>query len=178
MAKKHIRPITIVGNLAYITLTKGYVAVVDAEDAHLVACDNWQAKERGSRTYACRSQWCGGHYEERKMHRVIIGASGDHSVDHIDGDGLNNRRSNLRLASNLQNSWNQSTAKNNASGYRGVDFDKATSRWRARIQCNGKSHWLGFHSTAVDAKAAYDAAAMTLYGEFARLNDERRAWPK
>lgn len=106
------------------------------------------------------------------MHRLILGASkGDPDVDHVDGDGMNNRRSNLRVASRSQNMGNQRTrcgAK--TSRFKGVSL-LPNGRWHAQIKVNGKTKFLGAYAEETDAATAYDRAARAAFGEFARTND-------
>ncbi len=102
------------------------------------------------------------------MHQLLLP---DATIaDHIDGDGLNNRRSNLRPASEAQNAAHARKGKNNTSGFKGVDQNGGRSSWRARILVNGKSLYLGRFSTKEEAARAYDAAALVHFGEFAILN--------
>jgi len=89
-------------------------------------------------------------------------------VDHKDGDGLNNQRSNLRRSSALQNSQNQRLSRRNKSGFKGVFFKGP--KWMASIRMNGRSTHLGMFDSAEAAALAYDAAAAAAFGEFARLN--------
>jgi hypothetical protein len=99
------------------------------------------------------------------MHNVIMGVKG---IDHANGNGLDNRRSNLRPFTGAQNHWNSGISRTNWSGHKGVGWNKAEGKWRARIQANGKRLFLGYFDTAEDAGHAYDAAARELHGEFAR----------
>lgn len=119
-----------------------------------------------------RYQGCSLIYMTR-AHQVAwylaYGAWPDKWIDHIDGNGLNNRLSNLRLATPLQNSRNQRKQKRaTTSLYKGVTLVK--SRWRAYIHSGDKVVHLGYHPTQEQAALAYNAKALELYGEFARLN--------
>jgi hypothetical protein len=100
---KPIKPIRIEGNLAYVTLTRGYHAVIDAADVSIVAGYNWYATGKGHCVYGCRGDYSGEVRRTVLMHRAILGEVSGMSVDHCDGDGLNNRRANLRLATHAQN---------------------------------------------------------------------------
>lgn len=152
-----------------ITLTKGYVALVDDEDhARLVSMGRWYAAPDGRTVYAGRNRKVGPNkYRTVLMHAVITGWD---YVDHINGDGLDNRRANLRQATRSQNHGNRRTPISNTSGYKGVHWDPATEKWRARIGFQGQRLGLGFYEDAVDAARAYDRAALELFGEFARPN--------
>lgn len=156
-----------------IPLTKGYVTVVDDEDAVLVA-GSWCAKPVGRSVYACRSHKRG---QVSLLHRVILGLTAqDPDVDHIDGDGLNNRRSNLRLASKAQNHRNtrkplRANGGAPSSRFKGVSWDAARSKWRAQIQIGGGNNkFLGRFDAEADAAKAYDAMAHAVFGEYARPN--------
>jgi hypothetical protein len=147
-------------------------AIVDDEDYHLVAAFKWYA-EKDNRTFYART----GIYSSRgqpfakvAMHRLIIGADPRQKVDHWDGDGLNNRRDNLRVASTSQNGANQRISMNNTTGFKGVSFSKREGRYQAALEYGGKLIWCGYHDTAAGAARAYDTAAIKYFGEFARLN--------
>jgi hypothetical protein len=100
------------------------------------------------------------------MHRLLMAAPSGLCVDHIDGNTLDNRRANLRLATHSENLRNMKRKKNNRSGYRGVH--RVRNRWCAQITCNRKVRTLGTFATAEEAHEAYVKAATELHGEFAR----------
>lgn len=163
-----IRPIRIEGDVAYVPLTKGYEALIDASDVHLVDGFNWHACVTPRVVYALRGVYPGGHKVAVYMHRVIMAAPSGMDVDHINCDGLDNRRINLRLATRSQNQRNQRLHKDNASGIKGVSFDENIGKWRARIKLYGKEYRLGAYLTKEDAAFARQAASAELHGEFAR----------
>ena len=108
------------------------------------------------------------YYAHRLAWLYVHGEWADGVIDHINGDGLDNRIANLRLASNAQNLANRGRQKNNASGYKGVHFEAWTGRYKARIQHGGKSYNLGRFDTPEEAHEAYKKAAAERFGEFAR----------
>ena len=103
-----------------------------------------------------------------RLHKLIVSFP---IVDHINRDPLDNRRANLRSATSSQNQWNKSMSRNNASGYRGVSWDKRKQKWVAQIAVNGHRRFLGYFADAIDAAKAYDKAA-SARGEHAVLNLE------
>jgi hypothetical protein len=143
------------------------VALVDDADFATVAQfgGRWYANP-AKRTFYARKHFlrAGNHYSVT-MHGLITGWP---LVDHRNGDGLDNRRENLRPATQSQNSANR--AVSNPSGYKGVNWYKRTGIWRATVQSAGKSKHLGYFRTPEEAARAYDAAAFEVWGEYAVLN--------
>lgn len=102
------------------------------------------------------------------MHREIVGTPEGMDTDHINGDKLDNRRSNLRICTHAQNGANRGPQKNGSSGYKGVSYH--CKKWRVQICINGKTKRLGGFNSLLDAAKAYDKAARKYHGEFARTN--------
>ena len=100
------------------------------------------------------------------MHHNTVPAS----IDHINGDSLDNRIENLRAATQSQNSANKKTPKNNTSGFKGVYYDKTRNRWEASIMVRGKREKLGRYKTPQEAAIAYRDAAVQHFGDFARFD--------
>ncbi len=176
MASRQIRPIRVEGNVAYVPLTKGYEAIIDAADVPLVEGKNWHAyvalRSDGSIRSVYGSRNPSRAFGTRRpiwLHRVIVAAAPDIEVDHIDGNGLNNRRNNLRCATQAQNTMNCRKRADNSSGVKGVHFHKGIQKWVARIQVGGARHNLGAFSDAQSAAAAYAAASVKMHGKFGRL---------
>lgn len=104
------------------------------------------------------------------MHRLIMNAPNNMEVDHIDGNRTNNQRTNLRLATRAENARNAKPYNGGTSQYKGVYWLKKQRRWRARIRVDGQFISLGCYGTEEAAAIAYDNAAVTYFGDFARLN--------
>lgn len=151
-----------------IPLSRGLVAVVDDGDYESLSAHKWSAVPHGYCFYAMRSEGVRPHRRTVYMHRAILGAPRGVQVDHVDGDGLDNRRGNLRAATQSQNNLNRRIGKNNRSGYKGVLWFPRTGRWQAVIKVNRSRRHLGYFSTPKEAHEAYCAAAKELHGEFAR----------
>ena len=142
----------------------GLVAIVDDEDYKLLKHLTWHANKKGNTHYATHAWRFDGKVIQIDMHRVVC--FGGHEVDHINGNGLDNRRSNLRPCSRLQNSWNKKIQTNNNSGVTGVGVERP-GRWYARIRVNKFRFRLGYFHTKESAIAARKAAELKYYGEFA-----------
>ncbi len=155
-----------------IPLSRGQFAIIDEADRALVEPIRWSAapcNRSNGGFYAVNGR--GGAKPtkngKRYMHRLIVGATDGQLVDHINGNGLDNRRSNLRLADYRANCINRHYQSR--SGFRGVHAN-SQSTWRAIITSHGKPRRLGSFASAFDAAVAYDLAAIELHGEFAVLN--------
>ena len=103
------------------------------------------------------------------MHRAVIKVADDMYVDHINHNGLDNRKANLRPATAAQNAWNADKPKGR-SGYKGVSFNKRLGLWLVTITCCGERQYLGCYRDKHQAAKAYDEAAKKYHGEFASLN--------
>lgn len=154
--------------LIQIELTRGFVTLIDDEDAHLVTPHKWYSHLSGGINYAERRPSHAGPI--LKLHNVLLRPPTGFIVDHADGDGLNNRRSNLRLASALDNGRNKKKRDGTTSPYKGVSWNTQKRRWVGRIYINGKHLHLGYFFDAVEAANAYDFIAAQCFGPFARLN--------
>lgn len=162
------RLITVDGEVAYVPLTKGKVAVIDAADVPLVERWAWHAVQgKHGAWYAQRSVQAGGKRSFVSMHRLIMDAPPELDVDHRDGDGLMNRRVNLRLGTTRQNMGNMKLLARNRLGVKGVCQDR-WGKFQAHISRDNRSIYVGRFDTIEQAKAAYDAAARQEFGDFAR----------
>jgi hypothetical protein len=146
-------------------------AIVDVEDYEKLAQYDWQLSESESKKcYAV----CLVNRKIVSMHRVIMNAPAGMFVDHRYGDGLDNRKENLRIATMAQNQYNRrKTSRKTSSKYKGVHLKKQYNKYGAEISCNGKRTHLGYFDNEIDAAKAYDEAAKKLFGEFAKLNFEK-----
>jgi hypothetical protein len=133
-------------------------------------------------------KWCLGGHERKSyaiggirnnmggvkivyLHREIMTAPKGRIVDHKNGDSLDNRRANLRIATHAQNSSNKrKTRTKTTSRFIGVSYEKSQNRWAVKIKHKGKSHWIGGFKSEIEAAKARDSAAKKYHGEFARLN--------
>ena len=151
-----------------IQLTKGAVAVVDDADYEDLMRYRWCLNAQG---YAVRGYRRDGVKHQVRMHRAVVGPACDgFEVDHINGNKLDNRRSNLRIATRSQNAVNIPVAPH-SSIYRGVRMAKGRGMWTARICVNRKQIHLGQYKTEIEAARAYNDAAIQYFGDFARLNN-------
>jgi hypothetical protein len=169
--------VRLAGDTAIVDLTRGYHAVVDAADAPLVANYSWYAlvqrrRDGSPRVYAQASMPRVGAKRRRVMlHRLILGltAADRFEVDHADGDGLNNKRSNLRVATRSENAANRRVNSNNRLQVKGVCL-RPGGKFEANIKVNGELRYLGCFETVEEAAAAYNHAALKRSGDFARLS--------
>ena len=153
-----------------IELTRGKVALVDDEDYENINRHKWNAHFNGFSWYARRGE-NGKQGGILKMHRVIMGVLDPNiKIDHKDGNGLNNQRDNLRIATVSQNGCNKKKTANTSSKYKGVYWDGVTKKWRVQVQLDGDVKRLGRFGDEIEAAKAYNEAAIKLHGEFARLN--------
>lgn len=147
-------------------------ALVDDKDYEELLLHTWRKNAQGyavRRVYARISKGV-RHAKDIRMHRQVMGEPEGFEVDHKDNNGLNNQKSNLRVATHWQNLANRALQKNNTSGYRGVSWSRQNKKWFAQIYVNSKTISLGFYDDKIDAAKAYNKAAIERYGEFARLN--------
>ncbi len=152
-----------------IPLSRGLVAIVDEGDCEALSQFKWSAASMGGRTfYAVRNtRRPEGGWVVQSMHRVLTGWA---RVDHANGNGLDNRRLNLRPASQQQNTWNLRKRRGTTSRFKGVCWSTRDGIWLAYIKLHGHDVWLGQFRDEERAARTYDAAARELFGEFAAPN--------
>lgn len=147
-----------------IPLSRGQFATVDKEDFESLSRWKWYAwwSKNRKNFYAARG------YEGSIvwMHRQILQPPKGAKTDHQDGDTLNNRRYNLRVATSPQNAWNQGKNRCNTSGFKGVSWCSRRNRWLAQIKHKGDRRYIGLFRTKEEAHAAFVAIAKELRGDF------------
>jgi len=154
-----------------IPLTRGKYAIVDQDDYERLNKYKWHASAYNNTCYAVRHKYYKGVHKYVRMHREIIKAPDTFLVDHINLNGLDNRKANLRLATKVQNAQNMSkTKRKTSSKYKGVSYIKRDRIWQAKIVFDGRCKNLGSFKNEIDAARAYDRAARKYFGEYARPN--------
>ena len=160
-----------------IPIVPGEFALVDEIDFDLVCQYKWRASKRPTNIYVMTTIYDSITTLSRGilMHRLILQAPLGTEIDHIDGNGLNNQRANLRYATRQQNNRNRKKHKCGSSQYKGVSLAAGSihtvKKWRATIYDTGrKKICLGTFETEIEAALAYDNRAKALFGAFARLN--------
>lgn len=160
-------------DIALVPLSQGKYATIDRADADFIGQWNWCAQytpDSGS-FYAIRGSIVNGVRKTLGMHRALLNPAGDLTVDHVNPTmTLDNRRSNLRLATQAEQMRNRRKNKRNKSGFKGVWWAKDKNKWGTAVQLNKKVTRLGYHDTAEKAHEVYCEAARRLHGEFAQLN--------
>ena len=155
-----------------IKLSQNKITIVDANDYEWLIQFKWSVlRSRGNNLFYAVRQRPGKHNKLIYMHREILCPPNNSNivVDHIDQDGLNNRRSNLRIATLSQNAANRKP-RHGESPYRGVHWNRDSMKWCARIGYCSRNYHLGLYEDEKEAAKAYDAKARELFGEYARLN--------
>lgn len=152
--------------MKYIKLSQNKVAKVDDSVFEKLNKFKWSAQKHRKTYYALRVS----NGKPILMHREIIGANDGELVDHINGDGLDNTKSNLRICTNSENLHNREKSVNNTSGYKGVYFEKSRNKWKAQIMINYKLINIGRFNTKEEAAKAYDNYARIHIGKFTRPN--------
>lgn len=153
-----------------IPLTQNQTAIIDLQDYDRISRFRWYVSFNGKRRYAERREYSEGLSRRISMHRELLNAPKGMDVDHINWDGLDNRRSNLRLATRSQNMANQPRQTRGSSQFKGVYFDRCYGKWKAMICVHRKKIHLGRFDVEELAAKAYDRAAITFFGEFSYVN--------
>ena len=152
-----------------INLSKGKFAIVDDEDFEHLNFYGWHLSSKPEKPYACRTENISKKRGIKKkttiyMHKIIMPSVLE--VDHVNGNSLDNRKSNLRICTHYQNSLNLKKYKNNKTGFRGVYFYKPTKKFGATIRVGTKLKFLGYFKNLYEAAGAYAAAANIYFGDY------------
>ena len=147
---------------------KGSHALIDKEDFEKVSKYRWIARQSKERVYVQHLFLKNGKWSVLHLHRIIMRAPKGMDVDHINGNGLDNRKRNLRICTRSQNLMNGKKKRKNK--YKGTSWDKRKKKWEAFIGYNHKKISLGYYKKAKEAGKAYNAGAKKIFGKFARLN--------
>lgn len=150
-----------------IKVGKSFTAIVDEQDYEIVSARLWFSSRKLHCRYA-RTVLEDGR--TLSMHRLILGTNSTLDVDHINGNGLDNRRENLRVCTRSENLQNSRKHCKSSSRFKGVYWEPRRKRWVAQIRHNKVKKYLGSFGSEVDAAAAYDSAAKNLFGDFANAN--------
>jgi hypothetical protein len=150
-----------------IELSNGKTAIVDDIDFPTLNKYKWSFHGK----YAHRVEIIGGKQKHIYMHRDIMAFPVGCDIDHINGNKLDNRKSNLRICTRSQNNANMGKPSNNTSGYKGVSWDKRANKWVARLNSNGKLQWSKHFDNKIDAAKAYNSVILEVFGQFAKLNN-------
>ncbi|MCD4831544.1 MAG: hypothetical protein K8R02_07025 [Anaerohalosphaeraceae bacterium] len=157
-----------------LKLNKGRYAIVDYDDWKALKKFNWRLRKSPTTLYAERTAYTVTNRQRNiALHRQIMNASKGIFIDHINHNGLDNRKTNLRPATPAQNAWNRKQSNANwksSSKYRGVKWHRKSAKWSAQIGFNNKRKHLGYFVNEIEAAKAYDIAARKHHGNFATLN--------
>jgi hypothetical protein len=172
--------------IAEVPVSGGYVATINADDLNRdlwcetrraglrfelrISSRKWYLDRRDHTDYAFTTIWVEGKQHTIFLHRLVMCARQDDMIDHVDGNGLNNVRTNLRFTTDAMNQHNRAASRTGSSKYKGVTLHKQTGKWEAHIRHERKKRHLGLFALEVDAAAAYDKAASELFGTRALLN--------
>lgn len=150
-----------------IFLTQNKVTLVDDENYEFLSQWKWYAVKHGKTYYARRNlPKKNGKRGFVTIHQLLFG----NGRDHIDRNGLNNQKENIRQATQHQNICNRSLYSTNKSGFRGVSWKEENKKWQSSIRYNGATKYLGYFDSVVKAACAYDDKAIELFGAFAQPN--------
>jgi hypothetical protein len=160
----------IFGPFCKIALTQGKYAKVDPKDFIRLSQFRWYCNNRRHTSYAIRNRWEGKKRKKITMHREVMNTPEELVCDHINRNGLDNRKGNLRNCTQRENSLNNGAYSGSTSRYKGVYRNKGADKWATCIKGDGRKIHLGYFESEEDAGKAYDKAAKKYFGEFACLN--------
>lgn len=158
------------GEIAWISLSQSQWAIVDLDDVAIVAGRHWHVWKKPGKTHYAHSNArnVDGRRTTIQMHRVLLDSPFGTLTDHRDGNGLNNRRSNLRICSGAENSRNRKSRTTSKYGLKGVCWIERNRKFSASIKKCGRGKHLGYFDSAEEAHRAYVSAASEMFGDFAR----------
>ena len=145
--------------------------LIDDEDYEKVKDYRWYVVVDEDRRYVRAHEKKSENYSKVRLHRLIMNYSGNMFVDHINGNGLDNRKENLRICTNSENNMNSIKRKKGTSVYKGVSFDKSRNKYESYITINKKKIHLGRYETEEQAAQAYNNVVENHFGRFARPNE-------
>lgn len=163
-------------SIGLILVSKDKYAIVDRDDYAWASTKRWfKLKTSNKRLYASRNEWISGVPRRKAnhtiiMHREIMGTPDGMETDHINGNGLDNRKSNLRICTKSRNMHNQQKTRG-SSRYKGVYWNKHAHKWHSSVTLGKQRFYLGIYNSEEDAALAYNNKAKEIFGEFARLNN-------
>lgn len=152
-----------------IKLFSGEMVKIDEEDYEIIKNYKWRLNKTKKYKYAVAYKLKSKN-KTVVMHRLIMKATKRQMIDHINGDGLDNRKLNLRFCNKSLNAANSCLHRDNKSGYKGVHWSNRDKKWYSQITLNYKQRLIGLYDNKDDAACAYDKVAQELFGKFARIN--------
>lgn len=163
--------VVLINNMKKLKLTQNKYALVDDEDFDYLNQWKWHCA-KGDKYVARREYFVGGKGKSKivYMHRLIMNTPEGMETDHINRNGLDNRRENLRICTGAENRFNHKLISTNKTGYHGVYWDKLKGKWGVGISIKGKHKGLGYYENIKKAALAYNEAAILYRGKFANLN--------
>jgi len=159
-------------NKNIIKLTRGFCCKIDDEDFDLVSKYKWASNINRRTVYAktnIKDEF--GKVKTISMHRLIMGNPINLQIDHINHNGLDNRKENLRICSSIENRFNCNSYKGSSSKYKGVSWDKNANKWSSKIRINKILKHLGCFKSEIEAARKYNTMASLHFGEYANLNN-------
>lgn len=153
-----------------ITLSQDKIAIIDDEDYDVVSQYHWHTRKTPHNFYAVTHIYKEDKRTTLAMHQLITLPNFGQQVDHKNGNGLDNRRENLRIVTHQENNFNRKYTFG-TSKYKGVSWHKRDNYWQATIKFNKKAKMLGYFKEEKEAALAYNVAAKKYFGEFASLNE-------